>query len=59
MTVPPRNHRGGTMTIFVERLEIAARIGVHAHERGRTQPLLVSVDVEIAAPEADEIGDMA
>lgn len=29
--------------IFIERLELPARIGVYAHEHGRTQPLVISV----------------
>ncbi|MEM6627192.1 MAG: dihydroneopterin aldolase [Pseudomonadota bacterium] len=29
--------------IFVDRLRVRAQLGVYAHEKGRTQPLVVSV----------------
>ncbi len=35
--------------VFVRGLLIEAEIGVNAHERGRRQPLLVDVELDIAA----------
>ncbi|MFZ4756559.1 MAG: dihydroneopterin aldolase [Burkholderiaceae bacterium] len=34
-------------TIFVRGLRVDARIGVHAHEKGRTQPLKLDAELEI------------
>ncbi len=34
-------------TVFVRGLAVAARIGLHAHEEGRDQPLIVDADLEI------------
>lgn len=36
-----------TTRIFVRGLTVQARIGVHAHEHGRDQPLIVDVDLDI------------
>ncbi|HEY5071149.1 MAG TPA: dihydroneopterin aldolase [Caulobacteraceae bacterium] len=35
--------------VFVRALEVDAEIGVHAHEKGRRQPLIVDVELDIAA----------
>jgi len=35
--------------VFVRGLKIEAEIGVHAHEQGRRQPLIVDVELDIAA----------
>ncbi|HEY5107449.1 MAG TPA: dihydroneopterin aldolase [Caulobacteraceae bacterium] len=35
--------------IFVRGLEIDAQIGVYAHEQARTQPLIVDVELDVAA----------
>ncbi|HEX8232624.1 MAG TPA: dihydroneopterin aldolase [Caulobacteraceae bacterium] len=42
-------------TVFVWGLRLEAEIGVHAHEHGRTQPLLVDIEVEIAAAGAEQL----
>ena len=34
--------------IFVSGLRIEAQIGVYAHERGRTQPLILDVELDAA-----------
>jgi dihydroneopterin aldolase len=44
MTAPPP--RASTM-IFVRGLEVAAHIGVYAHEEGREQPLIIDADLTI------------
>ncbi len=38
--------------VFVRGLRIEAEIGVHAHERGRRQPLIIDVELRIAPPAA-------
>jgi dihydroneopterin aldolase len=35
--------------VFVRGLTVHAEIGVHAHERGRRQPLVVDVEIDIVA----------
>ena len=34
--------------VFVRALRLEAAIGIHAHELGRTQPLLVDVELDVA-----------
>ena len=41
----PRSARRESLKVFVRGLRIDARIGVHAHERGRRQPLIVEVEL--------------
>jgi dihydroneopterin aldolase len=41
--------------ISVTGLEVAADIGVYAHERGRPQPLVVDVVVRLPAPASDTL----
>lgn len=38
--------------MFVRGLTVQAEIGVHAHEEGRSQPLVVDVELEVAAAAA-------
>jgi dihydroneopterin aldolase len=38
-----------TTKIFVRGLTVQAEIGVHAHEQGRRQPLIVDVELDIDA----------
>ena len=40
-------------TLFVADLELRCAIGVHAHERGRRQRVVVNVALTIAEPDAD------
>ena len=44
-------------TVFMRGLRLEAEIGVHPHERGRTQPLLVDVSVELAPRTVEHIAD--
>ena len=37
------------LVVFIRGLAIAAEIGVYRHEKGRAQPLVVDIEVEIAA----------
>jgi dihydroneopterin aldolase len=34
--------------VFVRGLKIDAQIGVHKHEKGRTQPLVIDVELDVA-----------
>lgn len=43
----PRTARRTNLKVFVRGLRIDANIGVHAHERGRRQPLIVDVELEL------------
>lgn len=59
MTPPPkpqahRDPRAETVrrTLFVRNLELACAIGVHPHERGRRQRVVVNVELTIAEPDA-------
>ena len=36
------------LTVFVRWLEVEAAIGVHDHELGRTQPLVLDVELQLA-----------
>ena len=36
------------LTVFVRGLEVEAAIGVHDHELGRTQPLILDVELQLA-----------
>lgn len=48
----------GLRHVFVRDLELAARIGVHGHERGQPQPIRINVDLtvgETAEPLADRL----
>jgi len=43
------------MTVFVEGLELMAQIGIYDHEYDRRQPLILDVEMGVAAPDADSI----
>jgi dihydroneopterin aldolase len=43
-------------TLFVRGLRVEAEIGVNAHERGRSQTLLVDLDIVVAPVRVDRIG---
>jgi 7,8-dihydroneopterin aldolase/epimerase/oxygenase len=45
----------GRLTVFVEGLELQAEIGLYDHERGRTQPLSVDVELELTPAPAHGI----
>ncbi len=36
------------LKIFVRGLQVDAEIGVHPHEKGRTQPLTIDIELEMA-----------
>ena len=43
--------------VFVRALRLDAAIGVHAHEQGRTQPLLVDVELDVAVTGFERLED--
>ena len=43
--------------MFMRGLRLEARIGLHPHERGRTQPLVVDVEAELPPAPVDGIAD--
>jgi 7,8-dihydroneopterin aldolase/epimerase/oxygenase len=52
VSLPPATER---LHVFVEGLELQAEIGLYDHERGRTQPLLVDVELELTPSTAHGI----
>jgi dihydroneopterin aldolase len=46
-----------SLKVFVRGLAVQAEIGVHAHEHGRRQPLLIDVELDVAAKSCDHIAD--
>ena len=55
---PPHSAHTHDTTIFVRDLEVMARIGVHPHEHGRTQRILVDVELDMGplpAPKDDRL----
>ena len=49
--------RLASATVFVRHILVQAEIGIHAHEYGRTQPLIVDVEMEIATEGFENIHD--
>jgi dihydroneopterin aldolase len=45
------------LSVFVRGLRIDAFIGVHAHERGRSQPLVVEVEIALGDQPIAGLGD--
>lgn len=43
--------------VFVRGLRIEAEVGVYAHERGRTQPLIVDVELDVPAAGIERLAD--
>lgn len=46
-----------TLRVFVRGLQLEAEIGLYAHERGRSQPLVVDITVELAPMTVARISD--
>lgn len=49
--------RCDSMTVFVRGLKVEAHIGVHAHERGRSQPLIIEVEIALENPRVESLAD--
>lgn len=43
--------------VFVRGLKVEAWIGVYDHEHGRQQPLVIDVELDIAASHCEQLGD--
>lgn len=43
--------------IFVTGVKIEAEIGIHRHEKGRAQPLVVDVELDVPTAGAERLGD--
>jgi len=48
-------HEG--LTVFVRGLSVEAGIGVHDHELGRLQPLVIDVSLELAPASVERLAD--
>ena len=49
-------HREG-LTVFVRGLRVEAGIGVHDHEQGRLQPLIIDVTLALAPAPVERLSD--
>lgn len=49
--------RHESLTVFVRGLRLEAGIGVHDHELGRLQPLLIDVTLELAPAPVERLAD--
>ena len=54
---PRPAHRVVTTKVFVRGLHLDAEVGVYPHERGRLQPLVVDVELDIAAAGFERLSD--
>ena len=43
--------------VFVTGLKVEAQIGVYAHEKGRNQPLIVDVELDVPASGVERLAD--
>ena len=53
----PVQIRREALKAFVRGLRIDARIGVHAHEKGRRQPLIVEVELTLGDQRVEHLAD--
>ena len=54
---PRPAHRVVTTKVFVRGLHLDAEVGVYPHERGRLQPLVVDVELDIASAGFERLSD--
>lgn len=45
------------LTVFVRGLTVQAAIGIHDHELGRTQPLILDVELDLTPHHVDRLAD--
>ena len=45
------------LTVFVRALEVQAAIGIHDHEMGRTQPLIMDVELDLTPHHVERLAD--
>jgi dihydroneopterin aldolase len=55
MQIEPQSVVVERSTLFVRGLRTEARVGVHVHERGGTQPLIIDLEIDIPMPPCDDI----
>jgi dihydroneopterin aldolase len=55
--VRPDPVRRSALKVFVRGLRIDAHIGIYAHEHGRTQPLVVDVELELGSQRVEGLTD--
>jgi dihydroneopterin aldolase len=53
----PTGVRAVMTRVFVKGLKIEAQIGVHAHELGRAQPLILEVELDVPVAGAQDLSD--
>lgn len=53
----PAPAAGIALEVTISDLQVAADIGVYAHEHGRAQPLVVDIILKIDAPARDALND--
>jgi dihydroneopterin aldolase len=54
----PTEARLASAKTFVRDIRVLAEVGVYEHEYGRTQPLVVEVELDVAPSGFDELGDI-
>jgi dihydroneopterin aldolase len=57
MTTETTVPRVTCLRVFVRALRLDAEIGVHAHEHGRTQPVLIDAELDLDLEGAHELSD--
>lgn len=45
------------LTVFVRGLAVEAAIGIHDHELGRTQPLIIDAELDLTPHHVDRLAD--
>jgi len=48
-----------SLKVLVRGLRLQAEVGLHAHEQGRRQPLIVDIELELAPARIEHITDTA
>ncbi len=56
-TEAPESSRIVITKVFVRGLRLDAHIGVHGHERGRTQPLVIDVELDVAVSNWERLSE--
>lgn len=54
----PTEARLASAKTFVRDIRVQAEVGVYEHEYGRTQPLVVEVELDVAPSGFEELGDI-
>lgn len=54
---PAPNAKVVITKVFVRGLKVDAEVGVYRHEYGQTQPLVIDVELDVAAAGARHLGD--